>query len=135
MLEPVLAGLRTHVRTELGDQGFAKGGEPALAEHLPYLGIRKALECRDFQFQKVILVGVEIDCVYASWTCLVKIVQYIVAGRGHAKNDIITANVEEAMIDAGVFPGEGVDVLVVELGVFLQSVVIVDAPLIVLVKH
>ena len=83
----------------------------------------------------MILIWVEIDCVYASWTCLIEIVQYIISGRGYAKNDIITADVEEAMIDAGIFPREGVDIFVVELGVLFESVVVVDASLVVLVKH
>ena len=49
VLKPVLACLRTHMRTELGDQRFPKCMEPALAEHFPYLGIRKALKCSDLQ--------------------------------------------------------------------------------------
>ena len=39
------------------------------------------------------------------------------------------------MVDPGVFPGEGVDVLVVKLGVLLEIVIVVDATLIVLVEH
>lgn len=50
VFEPVLTSLRTHVWAELGDQSLAKRREPALAEHLPYSSVRKALECRDFQF-------------------------------------------------------------------------------------
>ena len=135
MFEPVLTRLRTHMRTELGDQGFAKCGEPAFAEHLPYLGIRKALECRDFQFQKMILIRVEIDSMYASWACLIEIVQHVVSSRGYAKNGIVAADVEEAMVDSGVFPGEGINVLVVELGMLFEGVIVVDASLIVLVEH
>ncbi len=135
MFEPVLTRLRTHMRTELGDQGFAKCREPAFAEHLPDLGIWKALECRDLQFQKMILVRVEIDSMYASWACLIEIVQHIISSRGYAKNDIVTADVEEAMVDSGIFPGEGVNVLVVELGMLYESVIVVDASLVVLVEH
>ena len=82
--EPVLTGLRTHMRAELGNQSFAKGGESAFAKHLPHLGVRKALECRDLQFQKMILIWVKIDGVYASWPCLIEIVQDVVSGGGYA---------------------------------------------------
>lgn len=47
MFEPVLTRLRTHMRAKLGDQTFTKRWESAFAEHLPYLGIWKTLECRD----------------------------------------------------------------------------------------
>lgn len=83
----------------------------------------------------MILIRVEIDRVYASWTCLIEIVQYVVSGRSYAKNDIITANVEETVINSRVFPGKGVDVLVIKLGVLFESVIVVDASLIVLVEH
>ena len=73
--------------------------------------------------------------MYASWSCLIEIVQYIVPSRGHAKNHIIAPNVEETVIDSRIFPGEGVDVLIVELGVLFKSVVVVDASLVVLVEH
>ena len=73
--------------------------------------------------------------MYASWTCLIEIVQYVISSRGYAKDDIITANVEEAVIDSGIFPGEGIDILVVKLGVLLQGVIVVDASLVVLVEH
>ena len=83
----------------------------------------------------MVLIRVEIDCVDASWPCLIKIVQYVISGRSYAKNNIITADVEEAVIDSGIFPGEGVDVLIVELGMLLQSVVVVNASMVILVKH
>lgn len=83
----------------------------------------------------MILVWVEIDCVYAPRTCLIEVVHDVISSRCYAKNDIITADVEEAMIDSRVFPGKGVDVLVVELGVLLESIIVVDAPLVVLVEH
>ena len=73
--------------------------------------------------------------MYASWPCLIEIVQYVISSRGYAKNDVITADVEEAVIDSGIFPGEGVDILIVELGVLLESVVVVNASLVILVKH
>lgn len=135
VFEPVLTRLRTHVRAELGDQRFAKCREPTLAEHLPYLGIWKALKCGDLQLQKMILIWVEVNCMYASWTCLVEIVQYVITGRCYAKNDIITADVEEAVIDTRIFPGKRVNVLVVELGVLLEGVIVIDAPLVILVEH
>ena len=135
IFEPVLTRLRTHVRTELSDQSFAKCGEPALAEHLPYLGIRKALKCGNLQLQKMILIRVEIDCMYAPRTCLIKVVKNVVTGRRHAENDIFAADIEEAVIDTRIFPGECVNVLVVELGVLLQSVIVIDAPLVVLVER
>ena len=135
IFEPVLTRLRTHVRTELCDQSFAKCGEPALTEHLPYLGIRKALKCSDLQLQKMILIWVEIDCMYASRTCLIKVVKYIVTGRRHAENDIFAVNIEEAVIDTRIFPGECVNILVVKLGVLFESVIVIDAPLVILVEH
>ena len=135
MFEPVLARLRAHMRAELGNQSCTKCRKPAFTEHLPYLGIWKALKCRNLQFQQVILIRVEIDCVYASWTCLIEIVQHVVPGRSYAKNGVITADVEEAMIDSWIFPGKGVNVLIVELGVLFESVIVVDASLVVLVKH
>ena len=135
VFEPVLTRLRAHVRTELSDQSFAKCGEPALAEHLPYLGIRKALKCSDLQLQKMILIWVEIDCMYTPRTCLIKVVKYIVTSRRHAENDIFAADIEEAVIDTRIFPGECVNILVVELGVLLESVIVIDAPLVVLVEH
>lgn len=39
------------------------------------------------------------------------------------------------MVDVGVFLGEGVDVFVVELGVFWELVVVVDVLVVVLVKE
>lgn len=83
----------------------------------------------------MILVRVEIDCVYTSWTCLIEIVQHVIPGRGYAKYDIIATDIEQAVVDSGIFPGESVDILVVELGVLLESVIVVDAPLVVLVEH
>lgn len=135
VFEPVLTSLRTHVWTELGDQSLAKRGEPAFAEHLPYSSIRKALECRNFQFQKMILIRVEIDCMYTSWTSLIEIIQHVIPGRGYAKNDIIAADIKQPVVDSGIFPGESVDILVVELGMLLEGVIVVDAPLVVLVEH
>ena len=135
IFEPVLTRLRTHVRTELSDQSFAKCGEPALAEHLPYLGIRKALKCSDLQLQKMVLIWVEIDCMYAPRTCLIKVVKNVITGRRHTENDIFAVDIEEAMIDTRIFPSECVDILVVELGVLLESVIVIDAPLVILVEH
>ena len=57
----------------------------------------------------------------------------VVARRGDCKNDVIWGYLEEARVGAIVFPGESVDVGVVEAGVFREALVVVDAPVVVLV--
>lgn len=39
------------------------------------------------------------------------------------------------MVDTGIFPGEGVDVLLVELGMFGEELVVADTPVVVLVEE
>lgn len=59
----------------------------------------------------------------------------VVAGGSDGEDDVVGGESQEAVVDAGVFPGEGVDVFVFELGVFGQLVVVVDSPVVVLVEE
>ena len=81
------------------------------------------------------MIWVEVHGMYASRTCLVEIIQNVISGRRYTENYIIAANVEQAVVDTGIFPGECVNVLVVKLGVFFEGVIVVNAPLVILVEH
>ncbi len=39
------------------------------------------------------------------------------------------------MVDSGIFPSESIDVLVLELCVFLKLIIIMDSPVMILVKE
>lgn len=82
----------------------------------------------------MVLAGVQVDGVDAG-RGLQRVREDVVARAGDGEHDVVAAELEDLAVDAGVFPGEGVDVLVVELGVFWELVVVVDAPVVVLVKE
>lgn len=59
----------------------------------------------------------------------------VVACACYCEDDVGRGYVEETVVYAGVFPGEGVDVFLVELGVFLELIIVVDSPVMILVKE
>ncbi len=73
--------------------------------------------------------------MYSSWVCVVEIVQDIVSSRRDAKNYIIVANFEQTVVYSRILPGESVYVLVLELGVLLQLIIVIDTTVVVLVKR
>lgn len=58
----------------------------------------------------------------------------VVTGRSDSEDSILPGNFQETVIDAGVFPGESVDVVVAELGMLGVELIVVDTPWVVLVK-
>lgn len=59
--------------------------------------------------------------------------QDVVASAGDGENHIIRLYFQEARIGPVIFPGEGVDVAVVEAFVLFKGFVVVDAPVVVLI--
>lgn len=138
------------MRGELGDEEFAERGVSALAEELPHVGVAQGGKGGNFQFEKVVLSraggvmsasqiknpscrdSLEIDGVNTS-RVLERVRQNIVAGTRNGQDDVVFLNFENACVGSRVLPGKGVDIFVVKLFVFLELVVIVDAPVVSLI--
>lgn len=132
--EPVLEGAGGEVRREVREEEFAEAGVLALAEELPEVGVGERRQGGDLELEEVVLVRVEVDGVQAVRR-LQRVGEDVVAGAGDGEDDVVGRDVEEAVVDAAVFPGEGVDVFLFELGVFLELIVVVDSPVVVLVEE
>lgn len=63
-----------------------------------------------------------------------QIVQNIVTGTGNGEDDVVFLDVEELAVDFRIFPVKGVDIFTAELLMLLKEVVVVDAPVVLLVK-
>ena len=105
---------------------------PSLAKHLPNIDISERGEGRDLELQEVVLAGIEVDGVHATRGLQAE-GEDVVAGRGDCQDYVVAGGTQEAGVGAVVFPGEGVDVRVVETGVFREELVVVDSPVVVLV--
>ena len=90
----------------------------ALAKQLPYICIAESSESSDLEFEKMVLVGVEVDGVDSFWL-FESVGKDVVTRTSDGKDDIFRGDLEKACINSGIFPGECVDVLVSELLVLL----------------
>ena len=106
----------------------------SLAEDLPEVGIGQGVVASDLQLEQVVLRGVQVDGVDAGRRAQ-GVGEDVVAGGGDGKHDVGRAQVEDAGVDTGVFPCEGVDVLVIELCVLLVLIIEVNAEMVVLVEE
>ena len=59
--------------------------------------------------------------------------QDVVASRADCEDDIVGCRPQDAVVCNIIFPGESVDVRVVEAGVFRKGRVVVDTPVVVLI--
>lgn len=134
ILEPVLEGTAGEVRRKLGNQKGAELGVFALAKNLPEVLVRKSSVSRSLELKKMVLGGVQVDSMNAS-RALGQVRKNVVASRGDGKNLVLGSELQNALINASIFPGKSIDVLVVELLVLLELVVVVDTPVVVLVEE
>jgi hypothetical protein len=105
-----------------------------LPKEFPDIGVGESSERCDFEFQEVVLVGVEVDGVDSRWgvEC---VGEDVVACRGDGEDYIRGREFQEAVVNPGVLPSKGVDELMAELSVLLELVIVVDAPVVVLVEE
>lgn len=134
VLHPVLESTAGKMRRQLGDEQLGKLRVLSITKNLPKVLIRKRSVSCCLQLQQVILRWVEVDGVDASWA-LGEVRENIVASRGNSENLVIGTKLEDTLVNAGIFPGKRIDVLIVELGMLLQLVIVVDAPMVVLVEE
>ncbi len=134
VLEPVLESAARQVGRKLGDEKSAEFRVLALTKNLPKVFIGKRSVSSSLELKEMVLGRVEIDSVNTS-RALGQVRQDVVTSRGNGKNLVIWAKLQDALIDASIFPGKGIDVFIVELLVLLQLIVVVDTPMVVLVEE
>lgn len=134
IVEPELVRPRGHVGRQSGDEQRAEVGVFAFAKDLPEVSVGEGGVGSDLQLEQVVLVGVEVYGVNASRR-LEGVRQDVISGGRDGQDNILRAKFQKALVNTGILPGEGVDVLILELGVLLQLVVVVDAPVVVLVEE
>lgn len=81
----------------------------------------------------MILIGVQIDGV-DTFGFLQKVIKDVVASAGDGENDVLLVDLKELTVDLGILPVESVDVLITELLMLGKEIVIVNAPMMLLVK-
>lgn len=81
----------------------------------------------------MVLGRVQVDNVDPGWA-LKGVRQDVVTRGADAQDDVVGLEAQDSFVDASVLPGKRIDVLIIELGMLLQLVVIVDAPVVVLVE-
>ena len=99
----------------------------AFSKELPCITVWKGGVCGDFEFEEMVLVGIEVDGVDAAGR-FEEVVENVVAGGGDSEYDVGGVNVEYFAVDCWVFPVECVDVFIVELLVFYEKFVVVYSP-------
>lgn len=106
----------------------------SIAKDLPEVLVGKSRIRGSFEFEKMVLCGIEIHGVDTGGT-LSQVRQNVITGRADGEDLIIGSQLQKSFIDASVLPSEGIDVLVVELSVLLKLVIIINAPVVVLVEE
>lgn len=81
----------------------------------------------------MILVGIQVDCVDSSWA-LLEVIQDVISRACDCKDNVVSLDVQQLVIHAGIFPGKCVDVLVLELRVFREEVVVEDPAGVILIE-
>jgi len=132
--EPVLESAAGEVGGKLSQEELTEVGVLAFAKDLPEVLVRQGGVRGDLKLEEMVLRGVEVDGVDTRGT-LAGVGENVVAGASDSEDDVLGANLENAFVNAGVFPGEGIDVFVIELSVFLELIIIVDPPVVVLVEE
>lgn len=132
--EPVLVGTAGKVRGETRDEQGAEVGVLSFTKDLPEISIRERRERGHLEFQKMVLRGVEINSVDAGRTSQ-GIRKNVVSGAGDGQDHVVRSQLQQTRIHTRILPGESVDVLVLELGVLLEGVIVVDTPVVVLVEE
>lgn len=133
LLEPVLEGLARQMGTQFGQKELTEFGVFAFSEDLPYILVAKSAERGDLKLEQMVLVRVHVNGVNA-FRAFLEVVQNVVTGTCNGQNDILTVDVQQTVVDTGIFPVESVDVLVLELRVLGKLIVVVDTVVVVLVK-
>ena len=82
----------------------------------------------------MVLCGVQIHGMNTS-RALEEIREDVVASGSDSKDLIISTQLQEALVDTGVFPCESIDVLILELSMLRKLLIVVDAPVVVLVEE
>ena len=68
------------------------------------------------------------------WVPVQNIAEDIISGRCNCEDDVIFVHFKKAVIYSRVLPGEGVDIIIIELGVSRMKLFIIDSPGMVLVE-
>ncbi len=134
MIEPILQGSAGKERTEPGDEKLPEVGMFAHSEQLPEVCIRQRLVRSYFELEQMVLIRVEVDGVYTARITAQEIIQHVISSAGDAQHNVIFFYFQQAVIHPWIFPSESVYVLVPELQMFLELVVIVNAPVMMLIE-
>lgn len=134
VLEPILEGLARKVCTELRDQELTEILMLSFSENLPEVLVAQCGKACHFEFKKMVLVRVEIHRVHSPRIVL-QIVEDIVSSTGDGQDNIITSNVQQAVVHSGVLPCKRIDILILELGVLGQQIVVVNSVMVILVER
>lgn len=105
----------------------------SFTEDLPHIAVSQSHEASHLEFQKVILIWVQINRMDTT-RALLKIVEDVVTGTGDGQNDIVSLDIQQAVVNAGIFPIESIDVLISKLSVFWEEVIVEDTVVVILVK-
>jgi hypothetical protein len=126
-VEPELEGVGREVRRKLADKNLTELRVLSFGENLPDVIVGElSREGGDLELEHVVLGGVHVDGVNALRSSVNDVGEKVVTSGGDGKDDIFVGELQDTLVDAGVLPGKGVDVGVVELGVLLEELVVVD---------
>ena len=105
------------------------------AEHRPDILVRQ--HCREhgkLELKKVVLSRVHVHSMNTPWVPVQNVAEDIISGRGDCEDDITFVHFKKAVIYLWVLPGEGVDVVIFELGVSGMKLFVINPPGVVLVE-
>jgi hypothetical protein len=106
----------------------------ALTEHVPDFFMRESAKGSKLEFHQVILSRVKIDSMNSLWRVVHGGVSNdVIASRRNGKDNILGAKAKKTDILIWILPGEGINVLVVELVVLRVLSVVKDTPHFVLI--
>jgi len=91
-------------------------------------------ECGELELEEVVLCGVHVDCVNTAGGAVEDVAEDVVTSGGDCEDGVIWGDFQQAVVHLGILPGEGVDVIIVELGMLGVELVVVDAPGVILVE-
>ena len=98
----------------------------AFAEHFPYVCVGKGLESGDFELEKVVLIGVKVDCVDPSRVCDGQILEQVISTTREAEYRVTVFNLQQTLAHSRIFPSESVEIVMIELHVLLQLFIVMN---------
>lgn len=123
------------MRAQFVDQSFSELRISPFAEHAPKFLIRQILKSCNLQLQQVILVRIQIHCMNSSRICRCHIIEQVVASARQTKYHVVVIDLQKTLVNPRIFPGESIEIVIVELGMLFELLVIVDPSLMVLIER